>query len=241
MKKTIILSIFLLVGIVSFSQRVLLEQTVANDTIEDNWGQNLRHFGHLYFGFGFAASPAEEGAEVKYGNSANFDFGYRYKYKICNLYSIGADLSLTSYMYRLKRDEDTKILPGEMEHNKERIDTWGVKLEIYERFNFGKRGNHIGNFIDLGVYGSYFMYTRHYTMDKNPDDYPGLKKREVTETGLDYMENMEYGVSARVGHGNWVLFGRYRLSDLFKTPDIPADKFPELPALQVGVEINIFD
>lgn len=240
MKKTIILSIFLFAGIISFSQKVLLEQTVANDTLEDKWGQNLRHFSHLYFGFGFAASGAEKGAEVKYGNSANFDFGYRYKFKVCNYYALGADLSFSSYMYRLKQDSVSKILPDAEEHDKERIDIGALKLEIYQRFNFGRRGNHVGNYLDVGAYGSYFLYTRHYTMDKKP--FADLKKREVTETGLEYMENMEYGISARMGHGRWVLFGRYRLSDLFKTSKFYNNnlKYPELPSLQIGIEVDLF-
>jgi hypothetical protein len=242
MKKTILLSIFLFSGIISYSQRVLLEETVDSDTIEAKWGQNLRHFGHLYMGLGFAASGAEKGAEVMYGNSGNFDFGYRYKFKVCNYYALGADLSYTTHWYRLKQDEDTKILPDSVEHDKERFDIGAFRLEIYQRFNFGKRGNHIGNYIDIGAYGSYFMYTRHYTMDKDPDwMIPEVKKLEETETGPEYMENMEYGVSVRAGNGRWVVFGKYRLSDLFKTTNNYPEKYPELPALQIGFEVGLFD
>ncbi|MEA3446054.1 MAG: hypothetical protein U9R19_15140 [Bacteroidota bacterium] len=241
MKKiNIILSIILIAGITSFSQRVLLEENVAADTIQKKWGKNLRHYGHLYLGFGFAASPANEGAEVIYGASMNFDFGYRYKFRVCNYYALGADLSFTNSMYSLKQDEKTKTLPDKIEHDKERIDLSGFKLELYQRFNFGKRGNHIGNYLDIGAYGTFFIFSRHYTMDKKPEEYPYLRKIEIYETGLNYIENMEYGLTTRIGNNRWVFFARYRMSDLFKTTENLQIKYPELPALQAGFEISIF-
>ncbi len=247
MKRVIILSMILLVGITTYSQRILLEETVHSDTIEDRWGKNLRHYGHFYFGFGFAASPAEKGAEVMYGHSMSYDIGYRYKFKICNYYALGADLSFSGYSYRLKQDTETKLLPDNIVHDRERFEAAGFKMEIYQRFNFGKRGNHIGNYLDLGAFGNLFVYTRHYTMDKNHESAPHVKRLEIFETGLEYMDNFEYGLSARVGTGMWSVFAKYRLSDLFldteslEHPTTTLEKYPELPALQIGIEIGLFD
>ncbi|MCF8374660.1 MAG: hypothetical protein K9H64_23780 [Bacteroidales bacterium] len=238
MKKTILLSIFLLASVITYSQRVLLEENLANDTSEVKWGQNLRHYGHFYFGLSIPSNPAEKGSEIMHGNSLSFDVGYRYKLKLCNWYALGADLNFSTNAYRLKQDAKTKILPDSIEHDKESILAPGMKFEIYQRFNFGKRGNHVGDYLDIGAYGTYFFATRHYTMDKNPTE--DLKKLEITETGLDYMENTEYGISVRAGHGQWVIFGKYRLSDLFKTTANYPVKLPELPALRIGVEISIF-
>ncbi len=240
MKKFLILSILLIIGTTMYSQKVLLMEDLDADTITKKWGKNLKHYGHLYMGLGFSASAAEKGAEVIYGASSNFDFGYRYKYKICNYYSIGADLNINTHIYRLKQDEETKIVPDNVEHDKERIQTTGLKLELYQRFNFGKRGNHIGNYFDIGAYGSYFLSTQHYTMDKNPGWNPDIGKIETVSSNLDYMEDFEYGLTTRLGFGRWVFFGKYRMSDLFVNTDNLQTPYPELPALNVGFEISLF-
>ena len=245
MKKILFISLLTLSVNLIFGQRVLLEEYPNNDTIEDTWGQNLKHFGHLYLDWGFAASGSEEGAEVLYGSSYNFDFGYRYKRRFCNTYALGADLGMSFYSYRLKQDKETKKLPDNVEHTKERFKLTGIKLELYQRINFGKRGNHIGTYWDLGVFGNYFFNSQHYAMDKDPEEYPFLKKIETIESRPNYLEDFEYGVSTRIGKGRWVMFGRYRLNDLFKKDEFQQEtptleKYPELPALQVGFEISLF-
>ena len=150
MKKTFFLAMAIAMAFSAFSQTVLLEQYPENDTIVKKWGKNRAHFAHAYFDFGFTASGAEDGAEITYGNSINLDFGVRYKRRISNNYALGSDLSFGMYSYRLKQDEETKILPDNIEHDKEKIILSTLKLEVFQRINFGKRGNHIGRFWTWG-------------------------------------------------------------------------------------------
>ena len=216
-------------------QDVLLEEDVKADTIKQTVGPNLKHFTHLYFDLGFIVGESEtEGADINYGKSYTFSIGYRYKRKICNFYAIGFDISYYFMSYNLKQNI-FKILPNDSIHNKEKLIFNNLGLELYNRFNFGKRGNYIGNFIDIGAYGNWAYKIKHYTKDDINVDINKAKIKQVTYTGLVYPEELNYGLRARIGINRYVLSATYRLSDLFKE----IYDYPELPRLSVGLQIGL--
>ena len=238
MKKlfTTLLSIIFLSTYVA-GQDVLLEEDVKADTIKKTVGPNLKHFTHLYLDLGFIAGKSEtEGADINYGKSYTFSVGYRYKRKISNFYAIGFDINYYLMSYNLKQ-ENSKILPNDSLHNKEKLIFNNLGLELYNRFNFGKRGNYIGTFIDIGAYGNWAYKVKHYTKDELDNaDINNAKINEVTNTGLVYPEELNYGVKARIGINRFVLSATYRLSDLFKEK---YSYYPELPRLSVGLQIGL--
>ena len=155
MRKTII-STAVFIGLISIgvSQTVLLEKDVNADTIPKTGGPNLQHFSHFYFGYGLVLGADAVGSEIRYGSSTDFAYGYRYKRKLSEFYAVGFDVFYHSTTFHLKQDS-TKVLPNNILHDekgeKEKLTFHNLSLGLYNRFNFGKRGNYIGNFLDLGA------------------------------------------------------------------------------------------
>jgi len=231
MKKYLLLSFFILFSIANYSQTVLLQEEVK-DTVPGKHGQNLRNFSHFYIGLGFiAGEPDSSGSDILYGRSTNFVFGYRYKFRICNFLAIGYDLGFNRYSYSLKQWAK-KITPDTILHNKEKIIFNDLGISGYMRFNYGKRGNRIGNFIDLGGYGDWTFSGVNFFKDKN--DNGNIFKTSISH--LKYYEAVNYGALARIGFNRYVFYGYYRLSDIFKS----SYKYPELPRFTFGLQIGLY-
>ncbi len=217
---------------ISSAQDVLFNETVNSDSVIEKNGPNLKHYKHPYIGFGFAATQSEnKSSNVDLGLSSNFIFGYRTKLKISNFYAIGYDISYNLSWYRLSQTND-KRTPDSLQNDKERLTFHNFELGLYNRFNFGKRGNIIGKFIDLGAYADWTFLCSHFTKNKN-DANDNIYKTKVTH--LKYYEAFNYGVLTRIGINRWVVYANYRLSDLFKS----SYNYAELPRLTIGVQIGL--
>jgi hypothetical protein len=232
MKKLLLISFMYFIGITCFSQTILFKQEV-NDTTLGKRGQNLKNYSHFYLGFGFiGGKPDSTGSDIIMGKSINFVFGFRYKLRISNFFAIGYDLALNSYSYAIKQTEG-KVLEDTIMHVKQKFGIGDLEISPYMRFNFGKRGNRIGNFVDLGAYGGWNFSASNFTRDKLDN---GNVVRTTTRH-LEYINPWNYGFMARIGFNRWVIYGYYRMSDNFKTTDIY--DFPELPRITVGVQIGL--
>ncbi|HNW98565.1 MAG TPA: hypothetical protein PKK00_09175 [Bacteroidales bacterium] len=224
----LILSLFVFVAITP-AQNVLLHKEV-NDSIIQKYGPNLRNFHHLFISMGFVmGEPDSSGSDILYGNSTNYLVGYRYKLKLSNWFAIGYDIDISSYYFRLKQSL-TKCTPDSILHDKEKFIIGNVGGDLYLRFNYGRRGNRVGNFIDLGGYGDLKTAAKHFTKDKMLNG----NVVEVNTSHLKYVNKYNYGAMARVGFNRYVIYGCYRLSDIFKD-----SQYPELPRITVGLQIGL--
>ncbi len=229
MKKLILFLAAFFIAFSTFSQNIVMHQTV-DDTIIPKHGPNLRNYSHFYVGYGFiAGKPDAIGSDINYGNSGNFVFGFRYKFKICKFWAIGYDIDLNTYSYNLKQDS-TKITPNKILHKKESLNTTNLGMGLYTRFNFGRRGNQIGKFIDLGAYGDFMVAAKNYTKDELNNG--NIVKTTISK--LKYFEPLNYGATARIGFNRYVLYGNYRISDMFESSYI----YPELPRITIGLQIG---
>ncbi|OPZ98137.1 MAG: hypothetical protein BWY70_01309 [Bacteroidetes bacterium ADurb.Bin408] len=231
MKRIIFLLPLLIAVHIALAQEVLLKQDVDKDTLVRNVGPNLRHYHHTYFSYGFAAMPSEKGADIKYGNSSFFDFGYRYKLKICNHYAVGTDFNMGFYYYNMMQNT-SKVLPDTLLNDKENFNFSNLSLGLYNRINFGKRGNYVGNFLDLGAYGLFNYSMVHFTKNHMPD-------KSIVETRtrkLGYYNMLGWGLTARLGFNRYIITANYRMSNLFKTNY----NYPELSRLTVGFQIGFY-
>lgn len=229
--------IFMSLAVLSFSQEILLEEDVAGDTIIEKNGPNLKRYGHFFFDYGFFADqPEGDGMEIQYGFSNALTFGYRYKYKLNNTFAFGWDMHLSSWIFRIKQN-DQKTFPDSILHTKERLTAGNLGGEIYLRINYGRRGNQIGNFIDLAGYGNWIYGATHYTKDKldNPNSVHA-KIVETSYTNLGYIDQYAYGVNCRLGFNRFVLGASYRLSDIILET---YNTYPEMPRLSVSLQIGI--
>ena len=238
MKKALTLLLITIFASTLFSQTVLMEEDVAGDTIPETFGPNLKQYRHLYFEYGFLIDqPEEDGLEIKYGNSSNLVFGMRYKYKMTKWFAIGWDVHLSSWVYRIKQDT-SKIFPNNIQHDKEKLTISNAGLEFYTRFNFGRRGNQIGKFVDLAGFGNFRTGATHFTLDKlDAVNINNADKVKTSNTGLIYLEDINYGAKVRLGINRYVLTATYRISDIIKDP--PFNTYPELPRLFVGFQIGL--
>jgi hypothetical protein len=244
MKKLLVVLIVALFTSTLFGQTVLLEEDVAGDTIPETFGPNLKRYRHLYFEYGFLADkPEGDGLEMLYGHSHNFGIGLRYKYRMTNFLALGWDIHITEWTYRIKQT-DHKVFPNDIKHKREKLTVNNFGLEFYTRLNFGKRGNHIGNFIDLAAFGNYIIGASHYTLDVlDTVNINNAGRVHTTNKDLIYLENINYGFKLRFGINRYVISASYRFSDLIKDNfvDLPEDVvlYPELPRLFIAFQIGI--
>jgi hypothetical protein len=223
--------IFLAFSLGVFSQDILLSQNVKADTIRPTRGPNLKHFVQGYVGLGVPVYTNEDVTYTKFGASTAIDFGVRYKRKLASYFAVGLDLGVSLSGYRISQ-EDGKFVPDTIINDKEKIQINTLAGSGYMRINVGRRGNYIGNYMDLGAYGGWNCVKKHKTTNENSEG----EKVKVVTSGLNYIENFSYGLLTRLGSGRYALTAGYRLSDIFKA----SYDMPELPRLTVGLEIGIF-
>ena len=221
-----------------FSQNVLLEEDPLNDTIIPKIGPNLKKFNYFYIGYEVIADNfSSQSAKVRNGASNLLFFGFRHKRKINNFWSVGYDVNSSTATYSIKQNSK-KTFPSIFSHKKERLAISGLSLQLFTRFNFDRRGNKLGKYLDLGGYAMFDFSNSHFTKDKTiSSDSSNASVINVTEQRLKYFENYEYGVKARLGSNHIAICATYRISDLIK-PSF--NYYPELPKLSIGIDIGLY-
>ena len=223
-------------------QTVLMqEKTNAYDFKMPKAGPNFRHFAHLYIGFG-SFIPDNKEYEVKTGLGAttSLEFGWRYKLKLTNWLAAGTGINYINDIFDIKQVEK-KFIPDTLMHSKEKLRFNNLGSEFYIRFNFGKRGNIVGRFVDLGAYANWAFKVKQMYVDKVDQNLPQrATSQRVILYHLDYIERFNYGLKARIGLNRIVFTGFYRMSDLFSA-DFKAEVGEYyLPRLSVGIELGLF-
>ncbi len=203
------------------------------------FGPNKTHYVHAYFNFLFATPPKEgTDADIFYGKSHSISYGVRYRFKITGFFAVGAGLNYTYYAWHFKQD-DTKKIPTSTIYDKEKIKINALGGDVFLRFNFGKRKNSVGNFVDIGVYGDWDFYdSRQFSDFVNFTSPDGFSTNTGINSKLNYLTKLNYGPELRLGYGKIVLFGKYRLSNLFTPEYKTAVSSTELPRLMIGIEIG---
>ncbi|MFA5971315.1 MAG: hypothetical protein WC780_03100 [Lentimicrobiaceae bacterium] len=229
--KGIFTSLLVLLSLGAFSQEILLKQNVQADSIRPTRGPNLRNFTQGYIGFGFPIHTNEVLNYTRTGTSIDFDFGLRYKRRITNYLAAGLDLGIITAAFKLKQ-KSPKTVPDTVINDKEKIQISSLVSSGYVRINVGRRGNYIGNYLDLGAYAGWNFQKKHKTTNENDEG----EKVKVLTSKLNYVESFSYGLLARLGVSRYALTAQYRLSDIFKN----SYAIPELPRLIVGVEVGLF-
>lgn len=212
-------------------QRVVIIEDVREQRDERDYGMNRRHYTHSWLSLQFVTPVASEaGADLLYGRSRSMEFGYRYKLRFSDVFSAGGDLALRRTAFQLRQNGD-KMVPGIETFDREKLVFLHLGAGLYQRVNVGVRGDYIGRFLDVGAYGGWNFHTRHVTHHESEEG----ERIRTRRSGLDYPAALEYGLMARVGFGNFVLKGKYRMSDIFKDEA----ELPELPRLFIGMELGL--
>lgn len=230
MKKLLSLML-ILVSIQLSAQDIVFSKNVKADTIRPVKGPNLKHFSQSYLALSFPVYTNEELNYTIPGITMVFDYGIRYKRRINNTFAVGGDISVNWAAYRIKEGKG-KSVPDSTINKRSKFKVNSISPDIYIRINVGRRGNIIGNYLDLGAYGSLNWKLMHKAVNLNEDD----ELVSLITTRLSYMETGSYGLLARLGTNRLALTAKYRLSNLFSK----SSGLPELPRFSAGLELGLF-
>lgn len=212
------------------SQTILLEEDVYQDTLESSFGPNRKHYVHSFTNIGVIIGPSSE--QLKEFQSNEFITGVRYKYKLSKYYSLGVNFMYSNNTFR-------KIPPISTNPNYEidraKYNFNSFQLELFNRFNFGKRGNIIGKFVDLGFYGSFIYNSKYYERKLILNNNTSISKyEETTFKNLQNVSAFNYGISIRAGSEWFSIYSKYRFSNIFENKS-----GIYLPKLTIGAEFAI--
>ncbi len=213
------------------AQTVLLHVDRATDSIPSKHGQNMPRYIYPFIKLGWVLGPDEKGARISYGNSIDFAFGIKKKYKVGSIYSFGWEAQLDYQVFKMVQDSG-KIVPNPIQNKTERLDFSALRIGFFNRFNLDPdRGNTLGTFVDIGVSGEWNYTVRNII--KN-DLLNGSKVSSAIKNQPYYTDLNAYG-ELRFGLGRLAFYGTYRFTDLFR----PRFNFPELPRLIAGFELSL--
>jgi hypothetical protein len=220
------------------AQDIVLDKNVDKQYTEEK-GPNMPRYRHIYLGLAMVVPYNNlPGSGIDLGRSAEILIGYRYKVKLSSFYAIGFDISNRFVRFGIKSEED---LPVDINSNPlsqaSLVDKLGLSLtsmglEAYNRFNFGKRGNTLGNYLDIGIKEEWNYGRKMIIKDDAPDGSYFEKSRKV-EKKLLFIEKFSTILTARIGINKVSIYGNYRISDLITSGYLT----PELPPLTTGIQV----
>ncbi len=233
-----ITAILIILSTVSFGQKTLLSENINEAYQKEKFGPNrLHHFSILVnYNKPFYINTDND-LKTKQWGSHSVSTGIAYKLRICNHYAIGLrallDFGVTKFETHSEFPFYTEELDGiEMK----RMNTTDGILEFYNRINFGKRGNQIGKYLDLGVYVSSNLRNKYTSISKHEEH--GVTVENTRKSKIQGLENYGYGLTARIGSKLLAINMKYRLSPVFS--HLSNEKEINSPAnFSIGLEFLI--
>jgi len=229
---TALLSLVLLISSTLRGQDVkkVFEETHSDEVFHSKWGPNKKHYATGFIRLSAPVSLSSSQA-VRIPGSFDFSFGGRYKRRFCNFYSTGFDFYYSSASYNMKKPGELLMVNFMTDIEKERFANHSISGAWFQRFNFGRRGDHLGKYIEAGVYGQYHFSVKHRFKGKDEDFEIAAISRSVNLTA----NRLEWGLQAGIGFNALKLFAQYRMSDYLKNGYSAVD----VPLLRVGLEIDL--
>ena len=232
MKRYIILTIFFsILGASAISQNVLFSDDAENAYEISRKGRNRASFGHLYTGYRVA--PAYFSSEENQVWNGEYFVGRRAKYALTRHYAMGWELE---YLHTAV-SWDMQVLMGSAEKSvseKHRYISHALLASYYNRITFGKVGDNIGKFLDIGVYGAW-NFSKKSVISGETDE---GQSYETTKKSPGYDDDFFYGVKARLGIHRIAVTADYRLV----TPDFTSAPSVDIymPEFTVGLEFSLY-
>ncbi len=236
MRSGVFLFLFFTTQLLS-AQTVLLREDVNVGLAIPNEGPNRKHYHATFFSAGLHfGEPDQRGSELRWQNCLFVETGWRHKRELTRFYALGHDFSFNFRNLRVRQHED-KRFGGPAIHAREKLVLINANLLLFQRFNFlPNRGDHLGKYLDMGLYGEYAIWARHITQD-DVEAENGYKRARTVLRGPRYLNRFNYGVALRYGISGISVFCTYRLSDMFRGK-APFD-YPELPRFCAGISFDM--
>lgn len=190
------------------------------------------------FAAGLLSPQQDYGYPVKW-NSFAAGTGLRYTMKVKKKDRIVLDLGyrLNHFSIGQERRKAAPLTPEK--HDREKITVHDFSGAVCTRFNFATPEDQPKRWLDIGVYADNAFHTSNVYTDKRYN--LETADREIVKTkltGLHYMNNWDYGLTARYSYRYFNFFTMYRLSDLVENGSQEA-YHRDLPRLIVGLEWNL--
>lgn len=190
-----------------------------------------RKYSEFFFGLGtIIPLDRENYIDMHYGRINTIELGYKYFYKLSSRYAVGTTFQYTYYNYKLKDAAQNNIIvqnvPGEVKKEYFRSDNIGTGL-INRFYLFPIKRNPF--ILDLGGYID-FAFSKRYNV-KTVEN--GKTHKYKYRDGSKF-NPLQAGLYGAVTKGDYSLYVRYRLTNLFN----PLELEPELPKLSIGIQFN---
>lgn len=173
---------------------------------------------------------------INYGRSLFFNFNFMQMklpvYKNKAGFITGLGLNTNNYKFIKKNlllgnsDSITYSYDTINEYYKNKLTTVSLTVPLLFQLNFPEHNNF---HIIAGVYGTLLLSSYLKTVYSNPND----RSKNKTH-GLPYLNPLGYGVTARIGIGNFSFIVNYNLTTLIKK-----DNGPELYPINMGVAFDL--
>ena len=217
--------------------RTLVRYDVDTSGEIPKFGPNRLFYLHGLSRIGEMAGPQNYGLQTNWW-SYSILYGFRMKLKLWSWESVVMDLGYHYDRYSLRMDTPRLSPLENSNHQREKIVIHNFSGAICDRINFGRRGNVMGLYPDLGVYGDYGfynsnVYVNQYYVSNSPSGYHYKVKTKINR--LPYLEKFNYGLTARIGGDYGGIFVLWRWNDLIKQSYTNIER--DLPKLTVGIEV----
>lgn len=221
----IILFVFLFASTTVFAQEEL-QSTEVDSIALPKKGPNSPSLLHTKTDIGTQLPLLGDAAVPTTIRSGEFVFGFRYQKKLANFLSMGVGAGYQYNQVYFMQNTD-KTIPTAVEFKNERITNHRVYTELAPRFHFGKRGNVMGKWLEVGGYAFYNFTSKYTGVYSTSDslfvnnaafagsDFKGNVKTAIRN--IQFTEPLGYGAMLRFGVNKTSFYVKYRLSDYFKS------------------------
>jgi hypothetical protein len=221
----------------AMAQRVLVHEEPDTSGEIPSFGPNRAIFYYPLIKIGTFVPVYDVGMYLNPWCTA-MSYELRTKAKICKWNALVLDIGYRCDRFSIKEDPDHIIPYYGGNSKRSRVSCHNVTFALCDRINFGRRANIQGIYLDFGFYGDFIFRSSHLTVyeyyDSNSQN--GTHVRSKTRvTKLQYINQLNYGLTARFGWEWGSFYGCYRMTDLILDPD-PFTPWPDMPKLTVGLE-----
>lgn len=224
------------------AQRRLVEEMPDTSGEIPLYGKNRAIYLHQVVKLGAFMPVYDEGMFLNPFCTA-MSYEFRTKAKICSWNALVLDIGYRCDRFSIDPDTSHIIPFYKANHKRARVSCHNLTFSLCDRINFGRRGNILGIYLDYGFYGDYVFRSSHLIVDEYYDS-NAIGPRHVVNksrmTKLAYINQLNYGLTARFGWEWGSFYGMYRMTDLILDPDA-FTSWPDMPKLAVGIEFYLIE
>jgi hypothetical protein len=217
--------------------RIISEEPDTSGEIT-KFGPNRFYYQHSLLALGNYYYQKQPGMHTD--GAVNFTTGGRLKLKIFSWESITYDFAYRLDNFTINQKQTKRAPLNTGVHQRERVTVHNMTMAFCNRFSFGRRGNIMGFWIDMGVYGDWAFSKSNVYLDRYYDSNSSTAERYKVKTRLTrlkYIEPFNYGFTFRMGGDYGGVFANYRVNDLIKNASTTS--YNDLPKLNIGLEIYL--